>query len=160
MSELNLEKPLLELEEELLVPSFSNEDALELGLCAVEWVREAGKPGVYIEVRRGESVLFSHCMTGASMDNCLFARRKLRTVAMFEHCSLYAGEKFRSKGRVFEEYYPPQLYQCKGGGFPISLPGTGMAGMIGVSGLSAAEDHEVCVMALRKFLSRKNGGEG
>ena len=82
MSEHNLEKALLELEEELRVPSFSNEDALELGLCAVEWIRETGKPGVYVEVRRGESVLFSHCMTGASMDNRLFARRKLMTVAM------------------------------------------------------------------------------
>nr|WP_325184316.1 heme-binding protein [uncultured Oscillibacter sp.] len=159
MSEHNLEKALLELEEELRVPSFSNEDALELGLCAVEWIRETGKPGVYVEVRRGESVLFSHCMTGASMDNRLFARRKLRTVAMFEHCSMYAGEKFRSKGRVFEEYYPPQSYQCKGGGFPVRLPGTGMVGMIGVSGLSAEEDHEVCVMALRKLLARKGEGK-
>lgn len=39
-----LEKQLLKLEEELQLPSFSNEDALELGLCAVEWIREAGKP--------------------------------------------------------------------------------------------------------------------
>ena len=33
------------------------------------------------------------------------------------------------------------------------IPGTGMVGVIGVSGLSAEEDHEVCVMALRKFLA-------
>lgn len=44
----------MELEKELRIPSFSNEDALELGLCAVEWVREADKPGVYIEARRGK----------------------------------------------------------------------------------------------------------
>lgn len=146
---------LLLLEKELQVPSFSNNDALELGLCGVEWIREAKKPGVFIEIRRGENTIFSYCMEGASQDNRLFADRKLNTVAMFEHCSMYAGEKYLSKGRNFEDYYSPQEYQCKGGGFPISIPGTGMVGMIGVSGLSAAEDHEVCVMALRKFLALK-----
>ena len=150
-----LEKQLLELEKELQVSSFSNEDALDLGLCAVEWIKEAGKPGVFIEVRRGENTIFSYCMTGANMDNRLFAIRKLNTVRMFEHCSMYAGAKYQSKGRVFEDYYAPQEYQSKGGGFPIVIPGTGMVGMIGVSGLSAEEDHEVCVMALRKLIGRK-----
>ena len=148
-------KELLSLEEELQVPSFSNEDALELGLCAVEWIREAHKNGVYIEITRCGNTIFSYCMTGASPDNRLFAERKLKTVAMFEHCSLYAGIKYQSKGRHFEDYYSPREYQCKGGGFPICIPGTGMIGMIGVSGLSAEEDHEVCVMALRKLLGRK-----
>lgn len=155
MSEL--EKQLLALEEELHLTSFSNKDALELGLCAVEWIEEANKPGVFIEVRRGGSTIFSYCMTGANMDNRLFAGRKLNTVKMFEHCSMYAGAKYQSKGRVFEAYYAPQEYQCKGGGFPIVIPGTGMVGMIGVSGLSAEEDHEVCVMALRKLIARKKG---
>ena len=152
---LTLDQELLLLEKELQVPSFSNDDALALGLCGVEWIREAGKPGVFIEIRRGESVIFSYCMEGANQDNRLFAERKLRTVAMFEHCSMYAGEKYLSKGRKFEDYYAPQEYQCKGGGFPIVIPDTGMVGMIGVSGLSAEEDHEVCVMALRKFLEKK-----
>jgi len=153
-----LDKELLALEEELRLPSFSNDDALALGLYAVEWVREAGKPGVYIEICRGETTLFSHCMAGANMDNRRFARRKMKTVAMFEHCSMYPGEKYRAKGRVFEEYYAPQEYQAKGGGFPIVIPGTGMVGVIGVSGLSAEEDHEVCVMALRKFLAARGKG--
>jgi uncharacterized protein (UPF0303 family) len=47
------------------------------------------------------------------------------------------------------------VYQCKGGAFPICIPGTGMVGVIGISGLSAAEDHEVSVMALRKFIQKK-----
>lgn len=151
---------LLKLEKELEVPSFSNEDALTLGLCAAEWIREAGKPGVYILVRRGENTIFSYCMEGANEDNRLFAERKLNTVRMFEHCSMYAGEKYLSKGRKFEDYYRPQEYQRKGGGFPVIIPGTGMVGMIGISGLSAEEDHEVSVMALRKFLQRKGGSSG
>ena len=61
--------------------------------------------------------------------------------------------------RLFAEYYPSQTYQCKGGGFPSHVSGTGMVGMIGVSGLSAEEDHEVCAMALWRFLVRKNGGK-
>lgn len=149
-------KALLQLEDELQVPSFSNEDALVLGLCAVEWAKEAGKGGVFIEIRRAGNTIFSYCMEGANHDNRLFAERKLRTVAMFEHCSMLAGIKYQTKGRSFEDYYAPQEYQAKGGGFPIRIPGTGMVGMIGVSGLSAEEDHEVCVMALRKFLGKKN----
>ena len=43
--EQNKAQELLELEKELLVPSFSNEDALEIGLAAVEYVHRAGKSG-------------------------------------------------------------------------------------------------------------------
>lgn len=153
MSDLAAE--LLFLEQELQVPSFSNDDALMLGLCAVEWIKESGKPGVYIVIKRGASVLFTHCMKNANEDNRLFAERKIRTVEMFEHSSMYAGEKYKSKGRVFESYYDETVYQCKGGAFPICIPGTGMVGVIGISGLSAAEDHEVSVMALRKFVQKK-----
>lgn len=156
--EQNKAQELLELEKELLVPSFSNEDALEIGLAAVEYVHRAGKSGVYIEVRRGENVVFSHCMDGANWDNRLFAERKLRTVTKFEHCSMYAGEKYLLKGRKFYDYYSPQEYQCAGGAFPIVIPGTGMVGAIGISGLSASEDHEVSVEAIRGFL-RKRGNK-
>ena len=145
---------LLALEEELQIPSFSNEDALKIGLAAADWIREAGKPGVYIQIRRGSKVVFSYCMDGANDDNRLFAERKLRTVEMFCHCSMYAAEKYVTKGRKFEDYYDPREYQGKGGGFPLVVPGAGMVGMIGVSGLSQEEDHEVCVMALKKFLGK------
>ena len=145
---------LLALEQELVLSSFSNEDALNLGMQAVAYIHEAKKSGVYIEIRRGENIVFSHCMDGANWDNRLFAQRKLNTVTKFEHCSMYAGEKYITKGRQFYDYYAPQEYQCAGGGFPIVIPGTGMVGMIGVSGLSAAEDHEVCVEALRRFLKK------
>ncbi len=155
----DLASELLCLEQELQVPSFSNEDALLLGLCAAEWIRESGKPGVFIVIKRGASTLFTYCMENASSDNRLFAERKINTVEMFEHCSMYAGEKYKSKGRVFESYYDETVYQCKGGAFPISIPGTGMVGVIGISGLSAAEDHEVSVMALKKFIQKKRTAE-
>ena len=145
---------LLELEKELQVPSLSNEDALAIGLAAAAFVKKNKNHGVYIEVRRGGNVIFSYCMEGANWDNRLFAERKLNTVVKFEHCSMLAEEKYKSKGRNFYDYYPPQEYQSKGGGFPLSIPGTGMVGMIGVSGLSAAEDHEVCVEAIRAFLKQ------
>lgn len=155
MSE-NKAQSLLDLENELALTSFSNEDALSIGLAAVRYVKENKNRGVYIQIRRGETILFSYCMTDANEDNRLFAERKLRTVAMFEHSSLYAAEKYASKNRDFYDYYSPQEYQAKGGGFPIVILGTGMVGMIGVSGLSAEEDHEVCVNALSFFKKQKN----
>lgn len=145
---------LLALEQKLVLSSFSNEDALKIGLEAVAYIHEANKSGVYIEIRRGENVVFSHCMDGANWDNRLFAERKLNTVTKFEHCSMYAGEKYITKGCLFYDYYAPQEYQCAGGGFPIVITGIGMVGMIGVSGLSAAEDHQVCAEALRRFLNK------
>lgn len=146
---------ILELEKELELSSFSHEDALALGLAAVEYICKAKKPGVYIEIHKGETIVFSHCMKGASTDNRLWAQRKLRTVAQFEHSTLYAAEKFRIRGRSFYDYYTPQEYQCAGGGFPIVVVGTGMVGMIGVSGLTAEEDHEVCIQALRSLVAQK-----
>lgn len=145
---------LLTLEQELVLSSFSNEDALKIGLEAIAYIHESKKSGVYIEIRHGENIIFSHCMDGANWDNCLFAKRKLNTVTKFEHCSMYAGEKYITKGRLFYDYYAPQEYQCAGGGFPIVIRESGMVGMIGVSGLSAAEDHQVCVEALRRFLEK------
>ena len=147
-------RELLALEQKLVLSSFSNEDALKIGLEAVAYIHEANKSGVYIEIRRGENIVFSHCMDGANWDNRLFAERKLNTVTKFEHCSMYAGEKYITKGRLFYDYYAPQEYLCAGGGFPIVITGIGMVGMIGVSGLSAAEDHQVCAEALRRFLNK------
>ena len=82
---------LLALEQELVLSSFSNEDALNIGMQAVAYIHEAKKSGVYIEIRRGENIVFSHCMDGANWDNRLFAQRKLNTVTKCEHCSMYAG---------------------------------------------------------------------
>ena len=151
----NKAEELLALEQELQIPSLSNEDVLAIGLAAVEYINKTHKPGVYIEIRRGEHIIFSYCMEGANWDNKLFAERKLNTVVKFEHCSMYAEEKYKNKGRNFYDYYAPQEYQCKGGGFPLCIQETGMVGMIGVSGLSAVEDHEVCVQAIRDFLHKK-----
>ena len=95
---------LLALEQELVLSSFSNEDALNIGMQAVAYIHEAKKSGVYIEIRRGENIVFSHCMDGANWDNRLFAQRKLNTVTKFEHCSMYAGEKYITKGRQFYDY--------------------------------------------------------
>lgn len=49
---------LLALEQELVLSSFSNEDALNIGLQAIAYIHEAKKSGVYIEIRRGEILFF------------------------------------------------------------------------------------------------------
>ena len=59
-------RELLALEQKLVLSSFSNEDALKIGLEAVAYIHEANKSGVYIEIRHGENVVFSHCMDGAT----------------------------------------------------------------------------------------------
>ena len=146
---------LLALETELTLPSFSKADALTLGTAAVDYIHRTGKPGVFIEVQQNGNVIFSHCMDGATLENQDWAERKLRTVTLFEHSTLFVGEKFRSRDRNFFDYYPCGQYHVAGGGFPIRVSGAGIVGMIAVSGLAPEEDHEVCVAALRALLAQK-----
>ena len=155
-------KELLEQEEQLQFDSFSNEDALQLGLIIIEIVKtnyqNEGKRGVAINIERNGQVLFTHLMEGASNEFYSWFGRKKRIVERYDHSSHFVGEKFRLQGTTVNEasFLPGSEYQAVGGSFPIFVKNTGAIGNVSISGLTSEEDHNICVEALTKLLEMKS----
>ncbi len=143
-------------EAELQFASFSNEDALELGLLIVDMARRRGAP-IAIDIARGGQRLFHYAFEGSSADNDAWIERKKAVVARFGRSSFLIGRRLeRDAATMAEKFFiDPREYSAHGGCFPIILKGTGSVGSVTVSGLPQAEDHELVVAALREFLKRR-----
>lgn len=65
------------------------------------------------------------------------------------------GYPHRAKGRTFEEpsRLDPDRFAAHGGAFPVRLRGTGVVGVVAVSGLPQADDHALVVEGLERFLA-------
>ncbi|CAL9337385.1 hypothetical protein SUDANB95_00195 [Actinosynnema sp. ALI-1.44] len=153
---MSLLETLAEQESRLLFRSFTNEDALALGLFLLDAAREAGLP-VVVSVRRGRQRLFHAALPGTSADNDGWIDRKSRVVDRYGWSSFRVGESFRAAGKTFEEHslLDPREYAAHGGVFPVLVEGVGMVGTVGVSGLPQAEDHAFVVAQLERFLATR-----
>jgi uncharacterized protein (UPF0303 family) len=146
---------IVEQEEELQFPSFSNETALQVGLALLQAAQRNTKP-VTIDIMRNGQQLFHYAMSGTSIDNDEWIRRKNNVVNRFGHSSLYIGTLLKDTGKTLEEKYliSSQEYAAHGGAFPLIVREVGVIGTITVSGLPQIEDHELVVSTLRTLLGR------
>ena len=142
-------------EEELAFDGFDEETAWRLGVQLVDAARDAGL-AVTIDIRRNGQQLFHAARPGTSADNDAWIERKVRVVTRFGRSSLHVGEAARQAGTTFEEQMrlDPDEYAAHGGGFPITVRGVGVIGVVTVSGLPQLEDHAFVVEQLGRFLGR------
>lgn len=140
-------------EAELVLPSLSEDDALDLGALLVARARERALP-VAIEVRRAGRVLFRAALPGTSPDNDSWLERKARVVERYGRSTLQVRLSYEERGTTFEAAtgLPLSEYAAHGGGFPLAVAGTGVVGFVGVSGLPQREDHAFLVEVLRDYL--------
>lgn len=152
----DLMKTLLQQEEELQFDSFTNEDALQLGLLIVKIAKEEVGKGIAVHIENDRYPLFTHYMEGTSQDNIYWVNAKKNVVNHFGNSSLYVGEMFRDQGTTFKDGsgLPLSDYQGEGGSFPILVRGKGKAGTVTVSGLTGEEDHATAVAGIRKLLKK------
>ena len=141
-------------EEELVLPSFTNDDAWALGTALVDAARREQAP-VAVDVSRTGHQLFHAALTGATPDNDAWIERKGRVVRRFGHSSLYMGQLCRDEGTTLEEKFgvEPHRYAAHGGAFPVTVRSVGPVGVVVVSGLPQLEDHRMVVEALRARLA-------
>ncbi|SHK83212.1 heme-degrading domain-containing protein [Streptomyces yunnanensis] len=141
-------------EERLALDAFGNDEAWELGSLLVGLARERGA-AVTIGIRRGAQRLFHCALPGTSADNDAWIDRKSAVVERYGESSYLVGARFRAKGRTFEDSsrLDPDRYAAHGGAFPIRLRGTGVIGVVAVSGLPQADDHALVVEALERYLT-------
>ncbi|MFG2285153.1 heme-degrading domain-containing protein [Streptomyces sp. NPDC048595] len=147
-------RTLEEHERRLVFDRFGNDDAWELGTLLVALARERGAP-VTIGIRRGSQRLFHCALPGTSADNDAWIARKSAVVEHYGESSFLVGARFRAKGRTFEDSsrLDADHFAAHGGAFPVRVRGTGVVGVVAVSGLPQAEDHALVVEAVRRHLA-------
>lgn len=141
-------------EERLVFDTFGNDEARELGSLLVELAGERGA-AVTVGIRRGTQRLFHCALAGTSADNDAWIERKSAVVERYGESSYLVGARFRAKGRTFEESsrLDADRFAAHGGAFPVRLRGTGVVGVVAVSGLPQADDHALVVEGLERYLA-------
>ena len=142
-------------EQELQFASFSNEDAVQLGLRLYETAKEKHLP-VTIDITRNGHQLFHLSMPGTSPDNDQWVARKIKLVNRMGMSSYHVGTMLRSLGMTLEERFELSHYEyaAHGGCFPVILKGTGPIGTVTISGLAQEDDHAMVVDAIREYLQQ------
>lgn len=143
-----------EQEQRLLFTRFTESDAWELGSLLVRLAGERDLP-VAIDIRRGEQQLFHAALPGSAADNDVWIERKVRVVYRYAASSFLVGRRLAAKGVTLDAAMgvDPARFAAHGGAFPVRLPGTGVVGVVTVSGLPQADDHALVVEAIETFLS-------
>lgn len=133
--------------------SFTNDDAIALGLALVDAAR-AEQLAVTIDVRRGDQQVFHAALPGTTVDNDAWVERKVRVVRRFEQSSFRVGCTLRRLGQSIDEAFllDGSLYAPHGGAFPITVRNAGVVGVVTVSGLPQRADHRLVVDVLTRHL--------
>ncbi len=133
---------------------FDHKTAAEIGIQLYQMAAERRLP-VAIDISRGRHQVFHVALPGATADNDEWLKRKSNTVYRFEVSSMFMQLKMKEKGKSISDIYSVSLdsYAEAGGAFPIIVKGTGMVGVIAVSGLTSEEDHGLIIEVLRKYLA-------
>jgi uncharacterized protein (UPF0303 family) len=144
---------LLNQETELQFELFNNETAWQLG-CKLKKIAEDKNAFVAIEVFAFNQTLFSYAMSGRQLDNQHWIKKKRQSVLRFGHSSYYLGQYNQSKNREFEQQVHIDAFEycAHGGAFPIRIKKCGLVGVVTVSGLPQAEDHQMVIDALTELL--------
>ena len=147
-----------EQERRLVLPSFDEDDAWELGSSLVALARERGL-SVTVDVRRGAHQLFHAALPGTTADNDAWVARKVAVVERYGASSYLVGRRLAASGESLgaEHGVDPARYATHGGAFPLRVAGTGVVGVVTVSGLPQADDHALVVEALERLLASRTG---
>lgn len=140
-------------EAELVLPSFTHDQAWRLGSLLVELAVERDLP-VTIDVRKGTQQVFHAARPGTTPDNDSWVQRKVAVVYRFGASSYLVGLRAKAKGTDFNATHglPFQEYSAHGGAFPVRVADVGIVGVVTVSGLAQQDDHALVVEALRELV--------
>lgn len=140
-------------EDAIRFETFSNEDALALGLFLVNRAKEQNLT-LSVAVRSAQGgILFHHLMTGTSSNNQKWMLRKFNTVAMWEHSSMQVWASKRLTGETLEDHGLTKTeYVACGGGIPIRLKTGEMVAVATVSNLPHQRDHQFLAEGIAAWL--------
>jgi len=144
-------------ESDLCFSSFDRKDAWELGqLMASRILQENLVLSASIRLANG-FVVFQYAAKGTTLNNECWMTRKFNVVKDLEISSLLNAMRLAKGKETLEDKGLDSVnYAACGGGFPIRVAGSGVIGVVLVSGLPHLVDHEFIVESLSRFLKKEN----
>ena len=144
---------IAEQEAKLVFQNFDEATAFAIGAA----IRERGlkeKLPIVVDIRSWDRPLFYAALPGSTADNANWARRKRNVVQNFLKSTYRMVLEQQRPDRTFKPGagLSSADYVLAGGGFPITVKGAGVVGVIAVSGLPERHDHGMVVEALAKHL--------
>ena len=146
----------LELEDVFDVPSFDNDDAVGLGLAAIEVIDERGLDLAVRIVLRGD-VVFQAKLGASGPDNDPWLAGKAAVAEHFGEPSLLVRLRHEQAGDVFEDRTDVDhtVLRASGGSIPLRVQGK-VVGSITTSGEPDVVDHATSAEALRRYLAERS----
>lgn len=140
-------------EAELVFDRFDEAVAFEIG-SAIRTRGLAENMPIIIDIRTFDRPLFYAALPGSNASNPDWARRKINVVKRYLRSTYRLVLEQQRPDRTFKvgEGLDIADYVLAGGGFPVTVKGAGVIGVVAVSGLPEREDHSVVVAALCDFL--------
>ena len=146
---------ILEEQERILVfDSFTNADALKLGIILTQVCKDTSSP-LSMRVFIGDVIVFQYTMEGDSERRFGWTKRKYNLIKKTSHSSMHGKVRAMYLNELQDLYEDKDTYGFGCGGFPITVKGKGIVGAAAVSGLPDPEDHKYVVEALEKMLNVK-----
>ena len=148
-------KQLLDEEQILKLPSFTNNDAIEIGQIAVTLGSQRKLP-IAIEVRIDEWIVFHASLEGSKPENDWWINRKAAVVNLNQHSTMFERVSAEERGVDWhkENGVTDETHAIHGGAIPL-ITDDGFKGILIISGLPQVEDHLLAVEVLTEFLARK-----
>lgn len=149
---------ITEQEQTLRFASFNEADAWALG-AQMKSAAEAKSLPLVIDIRIGQRQMFFAALPGTTSDNSDWVRRKANSVLRFHKSTYRLNREAERSGQPFGESRGIDLmdYINAGGGFPIHIVGTGVVGVVTVSGIPQRDDHGFVVEQLCIYLKKDHG---
>lgn len=144
----------LEAQPALDVDSFTNDDAVDLGLLTVALIRERGL-NLAVKIVLHQDIAFQARLGTTGPGNDEWLEGKARVVHRFGEPSLLVRRRHEEAGTPFEERddVDHETFKAHGGSMPIRVGGE-LIGTITTSGEPDVVDHDVTSEAVRRFLAR------
>ncbi|MDO4976107.1 MAG: heme-binding protein [Eubacteriales bacterium] len=145
-----------EQQKSIVVKSFTNAEAFDLGSYIYEKALKEGKP-VAISVTRNRQKLFYAATEGTTVENDHWVMRKENAVYFFNKPTFETGLYMQIRNDNIWDKYGLERgeYSQNGGCIPIMAEGFGMIGTATVSGMSQAEDHIFVTEAVLEWISKQ-----
>jgi uncharacterized protein (UPF0303 family) len=132
---------------------FGNDDAVDLGLCAVEVITERSL-NLAVDIVLDGYLVFRVRLGSTGPDNDSWLEGKAAVARYFEEPSLLVRRRHEASGMTVGDFgLDADTYRAHGGSVPLRAGGR-VVGTITVSGEPDVVDHDVAAEALRRFLDR------
>ncbi|QAV69372.1 hypothetical protein ESZ53_02295 [Salinibacterium sp. UTAS2018] len=134
----------------------SNDDAVALGLFAVQVIKER-ELNLAVEIVLDGDVVFKAKLKDTNPDNDPWLTGKAAVAVRFEEPSLLVKLRHLAAGAAFEDRsdVDHETFKAHGGSIPLRVDGT-VVGTLTMSGEPDVLDHQAAAEALARFLdSRK-----